>query len=265
SITTSMPGAAIIAAASSVMNVPPRFAASSIERAAYCSAGQPTRASASRARAGARSAMPATLRPGVRRACARNIEPNLPAPIRPTRTGFPASARALSLVARFITAPAPSPSRCAGPSLSRKGEELSDSVSPLSPGGRGSGVRGLSTRALRHRPPLQEAVVGQHVDRREVAVGDPGLALEAADGVVAAIEREIDDPARPWRQVGARGVHEIAVEQQRRAGRALGRDDAALFDEPRDRRVVDRPQRIARGGHVMPGFEPSQAMALRDE
>ena len=46
-----------------------------------------------RAAAGSRSAMPNTCNPGVRRACARNIEPNLPAPIRPTRTGLPASAR----------------------------------------------------------------------------------------------------------------------------------------------------------------------------
>ena len=48
-------------------------------------AGQPVRASDARARSGARSAMPTTWMPGVCFACARYIEPNLPAPIRPTR------------------------------------------------------------------------------------------------------------------------------------------------------------------------------------
>src|SRR5688572_18571649 len=40
--------------------------------------------------------------PGVVRTWARNIEPNLPAPISPTRTGSPASARAFSIRERFI-------------------------------------------------------------------------------------------------------------------------------------------------------------------
>jgi len=47
-----------------------------------------------RARSGDRSAMAATSSPGVVGTCDKNIEPNLPAPISTTRTGFPAATRA---------------------------------------------------------------------------------------------------------------------------------------------------------------------------
>ncbi len=60
------------------MKVAPVRIASASERALLRSAGQPTRATACRARSGSRSAMPATCRPGVRGPCDRNIEPNLP-------------------------------------------------------------------------------------------------------------------------------------------------------------------------------------------
>src|SRR6266851_6451160 len=140
-----------------------------------------------------------TWNPAVRGAWARNIEPNLPAPINPTRTGRPASARARSFACRFIA-------------------------------------------LLRRRPALtritQQAIVIEHLDRREITIGDPARPLEAADGVVAAIEREIDDPTRPRRQIRSRGMHEIAVKQQHRTRRALRRDDATLGDQPRDRLVV---------------------------
>src|SRR5262249_2786322 len=168
--------------------------------------------------------MPRMWSPGVRCACARNIEPNLPAPMRPTRTGLPASARARSFAARFTLL-----------------------------------LRGGALRVG------NEAVVGQHLDRGEVPIGDPGRALEAANRVVAAIQGEINDPARPRRQVRARGVDEIAVEEQHRARRTLGRDDAALLDETGDGGVVDRPERVARGGDVVPGLETAAAVAPRDE
>ena len=42
--------------------------------------------------------------PGVSRACARNMVPNLPQPISPTRTGRPASARSESRRWRFMLA-----------------------------------------------------------------------------------------------------------------------------------------------------------------
>ncbi len=102
SITTSIPSAAIIASASSVTKVVPCALASAKDFACEASGAQPTRRSASCARAGARSAIAMTWSPVVRGACARNIEPNLPAPMRPTRTGLPASARALSFAWRFM-------------------------------------------------------------------------------------------------------------------------------------------------------------------
>ena len=46
--------------------------------------------------------MPATCMPSVSRAWARNMEPNFPAPMRPTVTGFPAALRASSNRWRFM-------------------------------------------------------------------------------------------------------------------------------------------------------------------
>ena len=91
STTTSMSADRSIAGASSVKRV-----------AAMRSSLQPTRRHASRARSGARSAIAATSIPGVDGTCARNIEPNLPAPISPTRTGRPCSRRLASSRCRFI-------------------------------------------------------------------------------------------------------------------------------------------------------------------
>jgi len=62
------------------------------------SAGQPVLANWRRARSTLRSATPTTCRPLVSRACDRNMVPNLPAPIRPTVTGFPAASRSSSSV-----------------------------------------------------------------------------------------------------------------------------------------------------------------------
>src|SRR5690348_16021934 len=41
--------------------------------------------------------------PRVRRTCERNMVPNLPAPIRPTVTGWPAASRSRSFAWRFMT------------------------------------------------------------------------------------------------------------------------------------------------------------------
>ena len=60
---------------------------------------RPARSDA-RARSGDRSATAIRWMPGVRGACDRYIEPNLPAPIRPTRTGRPSLARRCSLANR---------------------------------------------------------------------------------------------------------------------------------------------------------------------
>jgi hypothetical protein len=54
---------------------------------------QPTLRQALRARSGSRSAMTETSSPAIIGTWFRNIDPNLPAPISPTRTGRPAAAR----------------------------------------------------------------------------------------------------------------------------------------------------------------------------
>src|ERR1700683_904038 len=160
---------------------------------------------ASRARCGTRSAIPRIWMPGMRRAWDRNMVPNLPAPISPTRNGLAASARSCSRRWRFIAL--------------------------------------LGRAALAPRV-IGEAAVVEHGYWREVVIGDPGGALETADGVVATVEREIENPTRPRRQIRARGVDQIAVEQQDRAGRALGGDDAALGHQARNGLVVAGPERI---------------------
>ena len=93
SITTSRPSAATSAAASSVTKVVPLSKAAAKELAPTRSAGQPVRARAARAFSGSKSATAITWKPAVMRAWAKNMDPNLPAPIKPTRTGRPASAR----------------------------------------------------------------------------------------------------------------------------------------------------------------------------
>src|SRR5689334_2229192 len=84
------------------MKVVPLVRASASEDAAYCSAGQPVRPRLSRARLGDKSAMATRCRPGVRRTCDRNIEPNLPAPINSTRSGLCSAARCISIRCRFM-------------------------------------------------------------------------------------------------------------------------------------------------------------------
>jgi hypothetical protein len=61
--------------------------------AAIRASSHPTVRQASRARSGSRSTITGTSRPGVCGTWERNIEPNFPAPISATRTGFPAARR----------------------------------------------------------------------------------------------------------------------------------------------------------------------------
>ena len=64
--------------------------------------------------------MPTMCMPGVRTPCERNIDPNFPAPISPTRTERPASARACNMVDRFIaSSPFWSPALPAGVDAAR--------------------------------------------------------------------------------------------------------------------------------------------------
>ena len=105
SMMMSMCGDLISAMPSSMMAVLPCFAADSSEVAVKLSSFQPTLRKAALARSGERSAMPTMCMPGVRGTCERYIEPNLPAPIMPTRTGLPSAARCCSFAKRFIDIP----------------------------------------------------------------------------------------------------------------------------------------------------------------
>ena len=102
SITTSRAGCDSSVRASSQIWVAPVFAAPSRFGAAICSSLQPALRQLAAAFATSISAMPSTCRPLVRRACARNIVPNLPAPMIPARTGASVSARAANSMDRFI-------------------------------------------------------------------------------------------------------------------------------------------------------------------
>ena len=96
STTTSMSSAAQASAPRSMKRVPAMRASS-----------HPTAAQAARARAGSRSAMTGTSSPGMVGTWARNMEPNLPAPIRATRTERPLARWAARRWVRFIGVSAP--------------------------------------------------------------------------------------------------------------------------------------------------------------
>src|ERR1700722_4085670 len=139
---------------------------------------QPTVRQASRARSGSRSTMTGTSRPGVCGTCDRNIEPNLPAPISATRTGFPAARRALSRRCRFM----------ADEALFR-------------------------CLALRPREP-EQGIIRHGLDRREIAVSDVFGPRRGADVVRDRVQCQIDDLARIGRDVAGRAVPQIAMENQ---------------------------------------------------
>src|SRR5260221_2047474 len=112
---------------------------------------------------------------------------------------------------------------------------------------------------------LEQAIVGQDLDRGEVAVRDVTRALEAPDVVRDRAQRQIDADAVPRREVRGRGVHQAAVEQDHRSRRALRRDDAAALDQLADAVVVDHPERIAGGRRVVLRVEHAELVAAGDE
>ena len=116
--------------------------------------------------------------PGVVGTWDRNIEPNLPAPIRPTRTGLPGSRRAASSCVRGSFR-ATRPRHLRG---RRRGLQVSASSAPAR-SARSRGGRSLGPGRL-------------------------------ADVVRDRAQRQVDDLARIGRDVGRRGVDEIAVEHQ---------------------------------------------------
>src|SRR5271166_4255696 len=101
STTTSISGHAIKATASAVTCVRLPLHASASEAAEIAGSAQPAVSSCVLARMTSRSATATTCMPRVTRACARNMVPNLPAPITPTVTGLPAASRLSNMAWRF--------------------------------------------------------------------------------------------------------------------------------------------------------------------
>ena len=109
----------------------------------------------------------------------------------------------------------------------------------------GMTVARLLRRLPRRTGEPQQRVVGDRLDRREVAMRDVVRPRRGADVVRDRVQRQIDDLARIGRDVAARPMHQIAVEHQHAAGLAGRRDDAALLDEagspsPRPASTADR-------------------------
>src|SRR4051812_47977710 len=98
---TSTAGKAITPCASGVTWVRPVLNASPSDGAEIACSSHPAVRSWLRPRATSRSATATTWSPRVRLACARNIVPNFPAPMRPTVTGRPAASRSSNMAWRF--------------------------------------------------------------------------------------------------------------------------------------------------------------------
>src|SRR5664280_1699171 len=137
-------------------------------------------------------------------------------------------------------------------------------------------VKRFETKNLFRSHPVRAGVFQQRVvvgrfDRREVAVRDPFRPRELGDVVGDRAQRQVDDLARVGRDVGRRGVHQIAVEHQHRAGLAGGRHDAdpvgagGFRGEPRHRLLVERPQRIRCGELVVAGGEYALLVTFRNQ
>src|SRR5471032_1543312 len=120
-------------------------------------ASQPTVRQAARARSGSRLAITAISRPGVVGTWHNSIEPNFPAPIKPTRTGLPVAARSCSRRWRLI--------------------EFLRSF--------GGGLIGARV--------VDQRIVGDRRDRREVAMRDPVGPRRLADMVRDRAQGQIDD------------------------------------------------------------------------
>src|SRR6185503_18391095 len=113
--------------------------------------------------------------PGVLGTCARYIAANFPAPISATRSGRPCASRSTSNRCRFI-------SGCLQRALQLLG---------------GSTVLPGQWHVVR----LEQAIVGQAFERREVAVRDVARTLESPDVVRHGAQRQIDAGAVPRRQI----------------------------------------------------------------
>src|SRR6185437_1408102 len=94
-----------------------------------------------------------------------------------------------------------------------------------------------------------------------LVVGPRCLAIGVGDRV----DDERKDAPIPGREIGRRGMDEAVAEDQRRARRTGGRDDAAFADEPGNGIATDAPQRIARRLGVERGRYRPPSMRARDE
>ena len=114
---------------------------------------------------------------------------------------------------------------------------------------------------------LGPEAAGQGRDRGEVPVVLVVRAPVAGEGVRDRVQDEGEDGAGPRRHVERRAVHEGVAEDEHRPGRSLGRDEAALLDEGRDRVLVHHPQGVAGRLHVegCGGGAPAVGAADEDE
>src|SRR5882672_2779568 len=187
--------------------------------------------------------MPARCRPGVLGTCARYMAPNFPAPTNPTRNGLPCASSSRSLAYRF---------------MARFPEPL----------GRERLERFFRCAVLPwqlHVVILQQAIIRQALDRREVAMCDLLGSLETPDVVGNRAQAQIDVDAIPGRQVAVRRMHQAGVEQDHRPCRAFRRYDAAAFDQFADGVVIDGPERVTGGRRVMLRVEHAEFVASWNE
>src|SRR5579863_5980817 len=153
------------------------------------------------------------------------------APLLPRMILLPGAVRRSPAVLRSASRRSATFLRSAAPSLRSAFVRLSFSLLFLSSSAFILLSRLLRGNVMRARV-LQERVVGNRREWREVAVGDPFRPGRLADVIRNRAQRQIDDRARVGRDVGGRGVHEIAVEHQDGAGLAGRRDDSGGGDQP---------------------------------
>src|SRR5579859_5677424 len=133
--------------------------------------------------------MPTRCSPGVFGTWAKYIAPNLPAPTRPTRSGLPSASRSRSLAYRFIALSSGCdrrPERC-----------LRRAIFP--------GQRNVVV--------LQQAIIGQALDRREVAMRDVLGPLEPPYVIGNRAQAQVDVDPVPGRKIAVRRMHQAGMEQ----------------------------------------------------
>ena len=85
-------------------------------------------------------------------------------------------------------------------------------------------------------------------------MGDPFFPIELGDVIGDSTKRQINDLARIGRDVWRAGMHQIPMEHDDGPGRPRWRHNATLIRKLTDFRLVQRPQRVRRGGKIMARF-----------